>query len=99
MSGGSFNYLFCKDAPDFFGYAPREDLERMAAALTDAGDAEDAARETEEILAIIAGTERRVDARLERLRGVWKAMEWWKSGDGGEDGLRAALTKYREGQP
>lgn len=100
MSGGSFNYL-CHtfDLDDLID--KRGSLEAMATELAGLGYAQDAARETEELLVMLRQWEVRATVRVERLRGVWKAVEWWRSSDYGEDQVREALAEYRgeEAQP
>lgn len=94
MSGGSYDYLchiFDVRDVDSKTYALREMADRLAGL----GYAEDAARETEETLLLYRQFEVRMMTRIERLRGVWKAVEWWDSADSGEEGVHAALAKYR----
>lgn len=94
MSGGSYNYLcHAWDLDDLLEH--RAGLEKMSARLAGLGWAEDAARETEELLVMLRQWQVRAETRMERLREVWKAVEWWDSGDWGEDQVRAALAKYR----
>lgn len=94
MSGGSFNYL-CHtwDLPELV--TKQGDLADMAQALAALGYAKDAARETEELLVILRQWEVQAGVRLDRLREVWKAMEWWRSCDWGEDQFKGALAEYR----
>lgn len=94
MSGGSFNYL-CHtwDLNDLV--EKRGSLEAMATELSGLGYAQDAARETEELLVMLRQWEVRAGVRIERLREVWKAVEWWRSCDYGEDQVREALAEYR----
>jgi hypothetical protein len=94
MSGGSFNYL-CRtwDLSDVLGKIG--DLEAMSSALAALGYAQDAARETEELLVILRQWQVQTDVRLKRLTPMWKAMEWWQSCDWGEDDLKDALAEYR----
>lgn len=95
MSGGSFNYLCHSfDLDDLID--KRGDLEAMSEALAALGYAQDAARETEELLVMLRQWEVRATVRVERLREVWKAMEWWRSCDYGEDEFQEALTAYRD---
>ena len=94
MSGGSYNYLYtAMDLEDL--QARRHDLEDMATRLAGLGYAQDAARETEELLLLFRQWETRAAVRLKRLTDVWHAVEWWDSNDSGEDAVREALTKYR----
>ena len=94
MSGGSFNYL-CQTW-DLDGLLTKMgDLEAMSRALARLGYAQDAARETEELLVILRQWQVQTEVRLERLTPVWKAMEWWRSSDWSEDDLREELAKYR----
>ncbi|WP_435279299.1 hypothetical protein [Streptomyces sp. 1222.5] len=101
MSGGSFNYLcHAWDLSDIV--TKQGDLQEMAEALAALGYAQDAARETEELLVILRQWEVRTSVRLDRLREVWKAMEWWQSCDSSEDRFKKALNEYRgdgKGQP
>lgn len=94
MSGGSFNYL-CEawDLDEIIGKLG--DLQDMSHALAALGYAQDAARETEELLVILRQWQVQTEVRLNRLRGVWKAMEWWRSCDWGEDDFQKALAEYR----
>lgn len=94
MSGGSYNYLCDSwDIDDLI--SKRGDLEQMSARLAGLGWAEDAARETEELLVMLRQWEIRAETRIKRLRDVWKAVEWWDSCDYGEDQVREALAEYR----
>lgn len=94
MSGGSYNYLYSKDT-DMGLLNEEAELDSMAQRLAGLGYAEDAARETEEILLLIRQAKVRIDTRAQRLRGIWHAVEWWDSADSGEDGVQAELAKYR----
>jgi hypothetical protein len=93
MSGGSYNYLFTKDVEDIF--YQEEELQRMADRLAELGYASDAAAETMEVLLEMRRFMNRLQTRLRALSDVWHAVEWWDSGDGGEDGLKRALSEYR----
>lgn len=94
MSGGSFNYLCHKVASDLL-QGGREDLEHMIDALAALGYAPDAARESATVLAEVRAVEVRLDAQLQRLSGVWRAMEWWQSCDTSEQDFKRALAEYR----
>lgn len=97
MSGGAFNYLcYENDLEGLLGKV--HDLSDMTDALAHLGYAADAAQETASLLAHIRATNARVEASSRRLTEVWKAMEWWKSCDWGEDAVRQALADYR-GEP
>lgn len=96
MSGGSYNYLCHKDAEEFFGYGSgMGDLEAMRDRLAAMPDGQDAARETERLIAVIRQTTVRVDVAIERLRPVWRAVEWRDSGDYRDEDITAALSEYR----
>lgn len=94
MSGGSYDYLCYRDSlRDLAGEV--DQLERMRDRLIGLGYAEDAAAETEDVLAILRQTEVRVAVRAKRLHDVWHAVEWWDSCDYGEDQVKQALEDYR----
>jgi hypothetical protein len=95
MSGGSYNYLFAaQDLEDL--QARRHDLEEMANRLAGLGYAQDAARETEELLVLFRQWETRAAVRMRRLTDVWQAVEWWDSNDSSEQRVHEALAKYRD---
>lgn len=94
MSGGSWNYLCSKDVQDLI-YS-NELLERMSERLASLGYAEDAARETYELVQIIRQYKTKASVITDRLSDIWRAIEWWDSGDSGEDRVKAELVNYRE---
>lgn len=93
MSGGSYDYLFTKEPDDLFAYSG--ELERMAERLSGLDYAADAAADAYDLLAILRTQTVRVEAAQRRLAGVFQAIEWWDSGDSGEDHVREALAEYR----
>lgn len=94
MSGGSHNYICHCEAQELIGR--EEDLREMSDDLAALGYCKDAAAETEEILILVRQFENRINTRLERLSPVWRALEWWHSGDIGEDSFKEAIEKFRE---
>ena len=92
MSGGSYNY-FCFATAEGI-HAKVEDLSRMRDRLVALGYM-DAAKETESLILIIQQSEVRIDAHIERLGRVWRSVEWFDSGDYGEDAIRDAIDGYR----
>lgn len=97
MSGGSYNYL-CDafDLDDLI--AKQASLREMADRLAGLDDAKDAAMETEQLLVMLQQWEVRARVRVDRLREVWKAVEWADSGDRSEGSIQEALATYR-GEP
>ena len=94
MSGGSYNYLFTAcDLEDL--QSKQNDLSNMADRLAGLGYAQDAARETEELLLLFRQWQTRTEVRLKRLADVWHAVEWWDSNDSSEQRVHEALAKYR----
>jgi len=93
MSGGSYDYLCFKDAGEILGFEGQ--LRDMRDRLIGVGYAQDAARDTEEVLRIIRGYRARMECHLQALYEVWRSVEWWDSGDSGEDGVKKALSEYR----
>ena len=93
MSGGSYNYLCHCDAEDIF--AKTKDIQDMASRLSELGYV-DAATETESILLVRNNYVSRMQARLNRLTPIWKAVEWYDSGDWGKESIEEEVNKYRE---
>jgi hypothetical protein len=84
MSGGSYKYLYFQ-VSELGGN--RGELESMAARLDGLPYAAQAAAATRRILEAISD---------EKLAAVWRAVEWWDSGDYGEDQVREAVAEYEE---
>lgn len=97
MSGGSYDYLCYKGPDELVGNTHnQENLERMAARLAGLGYAKDAACETEELLLVLRKIDVRLQSRIQRLAGIWKAIEWWDSCDASEEWVKSALAEYRQ---
>lgn len=93
MSGGSYNYLCYKDVFELESH--REELNRMRDRLIELGHL-DAAKETESIILTLDSFKVRMEARLSRLKDVWRAVEWLDSGDYGKEQVAEAVKKYQE---
>ena len=91
MSGGSYNYLCFRDAAELLN--ERAMLKLMAADLQVEGAAA-AAAATEELLAYVEHAHRQIEARAERLRPVWKALEWFTDGDTDHVSLIKTVKEY-----
>jgi hypothetical protein len=94
MSGGSFNYICFKETIDeLSGYD--EDIIAMSNALHALGYAWPAV-ETERILAIIERANEEVRMILEdkKLAQLWKAVEWYHSGDWEREVVSRAFTDF-----
>ena len=50
------------------------------------------------LIEYINSAENRISVLHEQLAGVFRAVEWYVSGDTGQDSLRKALEDYRRGQ-
>lgn len=95
MSGGSYNYI-CYDWKFFDRVEiPWSDTEEMAARLEELGYADDAAAATRDIIKQFNDARDKLFEEHAKLSGVWKAVEWYDSGDGREDSIKAELAEYR----
>jgi len=93
MSGGSYNYLYSKTAGELVeGYGL--DLRPIAIRMTQL-DILDAAKETEELLTYINHVQIVIDTRMAHLKDILHAVEWYDSGDYGDDSLKQAITEWR----
>lgn len=95
MSGGSFDYLCWKRDNELFELSTIENLERMVDTLEELGY-DDVAKETYELVRIIKQSRVRANTIRDRLSGVFKAVEWFKSYDHGIDQVEKAVKEYRE---
>ena len=99
MSGGSFNYLCHCSAAELFDQA--DDLRRMAEALAELDPYADAhggtppdgpAQRTAALLTL----REHIDAEIDALRGVWRAVEWWQSADWSRDQALVEIGRFYE---
>lgn len=105
MSGGSFNYLYCREVDDMVD-RDDTDLADMRAELTARPGAALAVEGIDMLRAQLLILrqereaqrlrEREVDAFKGRLNDVFRAVEWWRSADWGEDRVVEALVKLNE---
>jgi hypothetical protein len=93
MSGGSYNYLCCKESYDI--HERKEELNQMRDRLIELGFT-DAAGETESVLLMLQSFEVRLQTRIDRLKDVWRSVEWMDNGDSGLDGVQYSVEQYRE---
>lgn len=94
MSGGSYNYLCFKDASELLSGSHSDELRQMVDRLAGLGY-EDAAKSTEELIAVLSQCRARIQARVENLSSVFKAVEWMDSGDSVLDNLESVIEKWR----
>lgn len=95
MSGGSFNYLCCKDVPDVFNYV--RDLEEMEQFLISDGHI-DIAKDVRRLIEYVRSAEIRIGVLLESLNKVFHDIEWYVSADIGKERLLKTLEDYRNGK-
>lgn len=94
VSGGSFNYLcHAFDLEDI--RSKQGDLQHMIDFLAGLGYADDAARESAELLMLMRQWDIRAQVIIKRLSEVWKSAEWWQSCDSSEESFKATLIEYR----
>lgn len=92
MSGGSFNYLCCKETEDLFNHI--SDLEDMRESLIKYGY-EDIAKDTQRLIEYIKSAECVIGTLKDMLKPVFHAVEWYESADYGRDTMIEVLEKYR----
>lgn len=94
MSGGSYDYLYCKDTEELLDKA--NDIDDMAATLIKMGHL-DVAKDMTRLAEYIRSAYIRIDTLSQQLKPIMKAVEWYESNDIGADGLQKAVDKYRNG--
>lgn len=95
MSGGSFDYLYCKFR-DMQSHT--DNLGKMADRLAVLGY-KDAAREAHRLLADVRKYEARMDAYEDELAGIFQAVEWYDSCDWDPEQVEEAIQKWRGNKP
>lgn len=96
MSGGHYDYLYCKETYEFFSYSVTSNLDDMAEVLIKEGY-EDVARDLTRLSEYIKSARNRVDVLKDQLKDVMHAVEWWASSDYGDDNLKKHINMYRDG--
>lgn len=94
MSGGSWDYLYCKDVDELMNGSSVKTLQDMVDRLNSAGF-EDVAKDTQRLVEYIKSASIRIETLFETLSPVFKAVEWFDSGDWGEETLNNEILKYR----
>lgn len=74
MSGGSWNYLFCKDIDELMNGSSTELLQDMVDRLNSAGF-KDAAKDTQRLVEYIKSASIRIETLFETLSPVFKAVD------------------------
>lgn len=96
MSGGSYNYLFTKEPDELLKYHNIEYIEEMADRLMQSGY-KDVAKDMQRLAEYCKSASLRIGVLSEELYDVMYAIEWCASGDSGEDSIKNAVEKYRNG--
>lgn len=94
MSGGSFDYLYQRKARELFVHY-QDEIKEMEKMLRKMGF-DVIANDTLEILLLFEMFEKEVDRRVSELSEVWKAVEWYSSGDWGGEKLIKVAKEYLE---
>lgn len=97
MSGGGFGYLYSREVDELIQYSSIEMLEDMADYLNSTGY-EDVAKDTRRLVEYIISAKIRIETLHEMLSHVFKAVEWYESGDSGKDSVDKAIEEYRRGK-
>ena len=91
MSGGSFNYLCYKDTEDFFKRT--DDLEEMKEILEKHGY-KNISKDVNSLISYIKDSIRFIDEKREELRPIFKAIEYFESGDIGKEEMYSVFDAY-----
>lgn len=94
MSGGSHNYLYCKEFPEICDMT--EDIEDIECRLMELGY-NDIAEDCRRLIEYIQSARNRISVLSENLQDVFHAVEWYDSADIGKDSLIEHLEEYRTG--
>lgn len=97
MSGGSYDYLFCKEAEELFKRDNVRALEDMEERLIEF-DFIDVAKDFRRLIEYIKSASIRVEVLGDQLKELMHDIEWFDSGDIGMDDLAVCVEKYRSGK-
>ena len=94
MSGGSFDYLFCKEVPEIMTHV--SDIEDMSEICLRLGYV-DVAKDLTRLAEYSKSAWNRIEVLHGQLAKVMRAVEWYESADIGANDLKIAIEKYRTG--
>lgn len=86
--------MFCKEIDELMNGSSTELLQDMVDRLNSAGF-KDVAKDTQRLVEYIKSASIRIETLFETLSPVFKAVEWFDSGDWGEETLNNEILKYR----
>lgn len=92
MSGGSLNYLYCKDPDELYDHL--YDLERAEKYLLSEGYS-DVAKDVRRLIEYVITSRNRIEILQENLKDIFKSIEWYQSRDSGKDSVERAIETYR----
>jgi hypothetical protein len=92
MSGGSHDYLFAARYPDILDRI--EDMESMEHDLLKMGH-KDIAKDVRRLIEYCESARNRIEVLTDNLRDVFHAVEWYCSGDIGDESLVREMEEYR----
>ena len=95
MSGGSYDYLYCKEPHELFAYHGVKTLEKMESRFLELGH-EDVAKDFRRLIEYIKSANNRVEVLGGQLNEMMHDIEWYDSGDIGADTLAKRVEKYRQ---
>ena len=94
MSGGSYNYLYCKDPEEIFANVTYVD--DMAETLVKLGYS-DVASDMTRLAEYIKSAYNRISVLSQQLKPIMKAVEYYEDCDYSEENVKAAVERYRNG--
>lgn len=94
MSGGSLNYLYCKEPAELFERI--YDMEIVEDVLLREGYC-DIARDVRRLIEYVKTAENRITVLHNNLKDVFHAVEWYISADYGKGTMLKAFEEYRNG--
>ena len=92
MSGGSFNYLCFSELPEILSRT--DELEQIEQILIEKRY-EDIAKDVHRLVEYCKSAKVRIGVLFEQLNSVLHDVEWYYSGDIGDESLKETLEKYR----
>lgn len=95
MSGGFYDYMYGKEPIDAMGQY--DDLHDMAEVLIDLG-CEKEANHFAGMFAVIKDAESEMQSFMDVYAETMRAIEWFKSGDVGEDWIHECIRKAQTGE-
>jgi hypothetical protein len=96
MSGGSFDYLYSQEVFDLSSETVQSAVESLISEEYSITGTEEVGTDLLTFLEELENVKQTLESRWSTFSSVLKALEWYYSGDAGEEDFRKAVLEYHQ---